>query len=184
MHSLIAFWSHALAAALFAALTLWRIRDAARQPLQRFLAGAFAHHRLLGLAGRGRAGDPRRRLCRKRPQPSVDQPALQPLRSRRRARARAEARLWRGRRGHRAAARSAQRSSSISPSGALASDRAGASDHRPRPARSSWSTTSTARRRRRAGSHIRLAMLGLALIWFYDLNLYTIAYLDGPPRRR
>ena len=27
-------------------------------------------------------------------------------------------------------------------------------------------------------SSIRLAMLGLALIWTYDLNLYTVAYLD------
>jgi putative PEP-CTERM system histidine kinase len=40
--ALITFWSHALAAALFAALTLWRLRDAARQPVQRLLAGAFA----------------------------------------------------------------------------------------------------------------------------------------------
>jgi putative PEP-CTERM system histidine kinase len=28
-------------------------------------------------------------------------------------------------------------------------------------------------------SHIRLAMLGLALIWTYDLNLYTVAYLGS-----
>jgi putative PEP-CTERM system histidine kinase len=28
-------------------------------------------------------------------------------------------------------------------------------------------------------SSIRLAMLGLALIWSYDLNLYTVAYLDS-----
>ena len=42
MDTLIAFWSHALAAALFAALTIWRLGDAARQPAQRLLAGAFA----------------------------------------------------------------------------------------------------------------------------------------------
>ena len=42
MDALIAFWSHALAAALFAALMLWRLGDAARQPTQRLLAGAFA----------------------------------------------------------------------------------------------------------------------------------------------
>ena len=42
MDALIGFWSHALAAALFAALTLWRLRDAARHPAQRLLAGAFA----------------------------------------------------------------------------------------------------------------------------------------------
>jgi len=40
--ALIGFWSHALAAALFAALTLWRVGDAARQPAHRLLAGAFA----------------------------------------------------------------------------------------------------------------------------------------------
>jgi putative PEP-CTERM system histidine kinase len=42
MDALIGFWSHALAAALFAALTIWRLGDAARQPGQRLLAGAFA----------------------------------------------------------------------------------------------------------------------------------------------
>lgn len=42
METLIAFWSHALAAALFLALTLWRLGDAARQPARRLLAGAFA----------------------------------------------------------------------------------------------------------------------------------------------
>jgi len=40
--ALIAFWSHALAAACFAALMLWRLGEAARQPAQRLLAGAFA----------------------------------------------------------------------------------------------------------------------------------------------
>jgi len=42
VQALIAFWSHGLAAALFAALTLWRLGDAARHPAQRLLAGAFA----------------------------------------------------------------------------------------------------------------------------------------------
>jgi putative PEP-CTERM system histidine kinase len=40
--ALIGFWSHALAAACFAALTIWRLGDAARQPAQRLLAAAFA----------------------------------------------------------------------------------------------------------------------------------------------
>ena len=31
-------------------------------------------------------------------------------------------------------------------------------------------------------SSIRFAMLGLALIWTYDLNLYTVAYLGGRAR--
>jgi putative PEP-CTERM system histidine kinase len=42
MDALIGFWSHALAAFLFAALVIWRLGEAARQPLQRLLAGAFA----------------------------------------------------------------------------------------------------------------------------------------------
>ena len=42
VEALITFWSHALAAACFAALTLWRLGDAARHPGQRLLAGAFA----------------------------------------------------------------------------------------------------------------------------------------------
>jgi putative PEP-CTERM system histidine kinase len=40
--ALIAFWSYALAAALFAAMMIWRLGEAARQPGQRLLAGAFA----------------------------------------------------------------------------------------------------------------------------------------------
>ena len=42
MDALICFWSHALAAALFAALMIWRLGEAARQPGQRLLAGSFA----------------------------------------------------------------------------------------------------------------------------------------------
>src|SRR5690348_14563052 len=32
-------------------------------------------------------------------------------------------------------------------------------------------------------SHIRLASLGLALMWVYDLNLYTVAYLGSASAR-
>jgi hypothetical protein len=41
VNALIGFWSHALAAFLFAALMIWRLGDAGRQPGQRLLAGAF-----------------------------------------------------------------------------------------------------------------------------------------------
>jgi len=41
MDGLIVFWSHALAAFCFAALTIWRLGDAARNPGQRLIAGAF-----------------------------------------------------------------------------------------------------------------------------------------------
>src|SRR6476469_3750217 len=36
--TLVTFWSHALAAACFATLMLWRLGDAARQPAQRLIA--------------------------------------------------------------------------------------------------------------------------------------------------
>src|SRR5437868_3707494 len=47
---------------------------------------------------------------------------------------------------------------------------------------SPWSSGGSARpRASRAApasrSHIRFAMLGLAWMWVYDLNLYTVAYL-------
>src|SRR5437868_5020976 len=42
MNALITFWSHALAAACFAALMIWRLGEATRRPGQRLLAGAFA----------------------------------------------------------------------------------------------------------------------------------------------
>ena len=63
MDALITFWSHALAAMLFVSLLLWRLGDLSRQPGQRLLLAAFAltacwawlsavmpHHPLAGLA--------------------------------------------------------------------------------------------------------------------------------------
>ena len=42
VEALITFWSHALAAMLFASLMLWRLGEASRQPGQRLLLAAFA----------------------------------------------------------------------------------------------------------------------------------------------
>jgi putative PEP-CTERM system histidine kinase len=42
VQALITFWSHALAATLFASLLLWRLSDVSRQPGQRLLLAAFA----------------------------------------------------------------------------------------------------------------------------------------------
>jgi hypothetical protein len=42
MDALISFWSHALGAACFAALTIWRLGEAGRQPAYRLIAGSFA----------------------------------------------------------------------------------------------------------------------------------------------
>nr|MBA3577996.1 hypothetical protein [Sphingomonas sp.] len=42
MSPLIAFWTHALAAAVFASLLVWRLAAGARQPGHRLLLAAFA----------------------------------------------------------------------------------------------------------------------------------------------
>jgi putative PEP-CTERM system histidine kinase len=42
MSPILSFWSHALAAAMFASLLIWRLAAGARQPGQRLLLGAFA----------------------------------------------------------------------------------------------------------------------------------------------
>ena len=42
MDALISFWSHALGAACFAALTIWRLGESGRQPAYRLIAGSFA----------------------------------------------------------------------------------------------------------------------------------------------
>ena len=42
MNALIAFWSHGLAAACFAALMIWRLGEIARAPAQRLIVGSFA----------------------------------------------------------------------------------------------------------------------------------------------
>src|SRR3954469_3567201 len=58
MDALIGFWSHALAAALFAALMIWRLGEAARQPAQRLLAAAFAITACWAWLGAGVPGTP------------------------------------------------------------------------------------------------------------------------------
>ena len=42
MNALITFWSHGLAAACFAALMIWRLSEIARAPAQRLIVGSFA----------------------------------------------------------------------------------------------------------------------------------------------
>ena len=45
------FWSHAIAAALFVSLIVWRVRTGVRQPAQRLMLAGFAltGHRLVNL---------------------------------------------------------------------------------------------------------------------------------------
>ncbi len=58
MDALISFWSHALAAACFAALMIWRVGEAARQPGQRLLAAAFGLTACWAWIGAVAPGDP------------------------------------------------------------------------------------------------------------------------------
>jgi putative PEP-CTERM system histidine kinase len=180
--ALIAFWSHALAAALFAALTIWRLGDAARQPGQRLLAGAFAltacwawlsavtpNDPIVGYAESGRnlmwisllyslsaASEEREHGLKLVYGAVAGVIGLQLI---------------------------GATLELISPSGALAqtgvvlriTTAAGALVL----AHNVYGQAAPASR-----SHIRLAMLGLAFFWFYDLNLYTVLYLGSAGAHR
>jgi putative PEP-CTERM system histidine kinase len=177
VNGLIAFWSHALAASLFAALTLWRIGDGARQPLQRFLAGAFAVTACwawltavgAGVAVVGYAESARNLLWIS---------LLYSVSAAGQEREHGLKLVY----GAVAAVIGLQLIGAtlelFSPSGALTqtglvlriTTAAGALVL----VHNVYGQAAPASR-----SHIRLAALGLALIWFYDLNLYTIAYLGS-----
>ena len=178
MDALIAFWSHALAAALFAALMIWRLRDAARQPGQRLLAGAFAltacwawlsamtpGSPLVGYAESARnlvwigllyslsaAGEERQHGVRLVYGAVAAVIGMQLV---------------------------ADTLGLVSPGGAIAqtslilriTTAAGALVL----VHNLYGQAAPSSR-----SHIRLAMLGLAMIWVYDLNLYTVTYLGSP----
>jgi putative PEP-CTERM system histidine kinase len=175
--ALIGFWSHALAAALFAALMIWRLGEAARQPAQRLLAGAFAltacwawlaavtpAEPVLGFAESARnllwvsllyslstAGEERQHGLKLVYAAVAAVIGLQLI---------------------------GDTLQLFSPSGAVA--RTGLILRITTAAGSLilvhnvYGQAAPASR-----SHIRFAMLGLALIWTYDLNLYTIAYLGS-----
>ena len=158
---------------------MWRIRDAARQPLQRFLAGAFAITACWAwLVAVGPAI--RWSVMPKAPQPSWIS-LLYSLSAAGEEREHGLKLVY----GAVAAVIGLQLIGAtlelVSPSGALAqtalvlriTTAAGALVL----VHNVYGQAAPASR-----SHIRLAALGLALIWFYDLNLYTIAYLTGPPR--
>jgi putative PEP-CTERM system histidine kinase len=182
MGTLIIFWSHALAAALFAALMIWRLGEAARQPAQRLLAGAFA---LTACWAWLAAVVPA-------------QPVVGFAESARNL-------LWISLL-YRLSSASEDREHGlklvyaavaaviglqligdtlqlISPSGAIAqtglilriTTAAGALVL----VHNVYGQAAPASR-----SHIRFAMIGLALIWTYDLNLYTIAYLSEASAQR
>jgi putative PEP-CTERM system histidine kinase len=180
--ALIAFWSHALAAALFAALTLWRLGHAAREPAHRLLAGAFAmtacwawlHAVAPGTLLVGFAESARNLLWIS---------VLYSLSAAGKEREHGLKLVY----GAVAAVIGLQLISAtlvlISPSDALTQTRlllrittaAGALIL----VHNVYGQAAPASR-----SHIRLAMIGLALIWLYDLNLYTVRYLGSATAER
>ena len=182
METLIAFWSHALAAALFLALTLWRLGDAARQPGQRLLAGAFAMTACWAWLAAvtpgeqivGYAESARNLLWIS---------LLYSLSAASQEREHGLKLVYGAVAGVIGLQLIGATLELISPNGALAqtglvlriTTAAGALVL----VHNVYGQAAPASR-----SHIRLAMLGLALIWVYDLNLYTIAYLGSASANR
>ena len=182
MQALIAFWSHGLAAALFAALTLWRLGDAARHPAQRLLAGAFAVTGCWAWLSAVTPGDPivgYAESARNLLWISL----LYSLSTADDEREHGLKLVY----GAVAAVIGLQLIGAtlelISPSGALVqtglvlriTTAAGALVL----VHNVYGQAAPASR-----SQIRFAALGLALMWFYDLNLYTIAYLGSATAQR
>jgi putative PEP-CTERM system histidine kinase len=181
VHSLISFWSHALAATLFAALMIWRLGDAARQPAQRFVAGAFALTACWAWLSAVTPGEPIVGYA----ESARDLLWISLLYS---LSAAGEERQHGIRLVYGAVAAVigleliADTLSLLSPSAALVqtslvlriTTAAGALVL----VHNLYGQAAPASR-----SHIRLAMLGLALIWIYDLNLYTVAYLGSTSAR-
>jgi putative PEP-CTERM system histidine kinase len=177
MDALIGFWSHGLAASLFAALTLWRLGDAARRPAQRLLLGAFAVTACwawLSAVAPGEAIVGYAESARNLLWISL----LYSLSAASGEREHGLKLVYGAVAGVIGLQLIGATLELISPSGALAqtglvlriTTAAGALVL----VHNVYGQAAPASR-----SHIRLAMLGLALIWVYDLNLYTIACLGS-----
>ena len=182
MEGLISFWSYALAAAMFLALLIWRLGAGTRLDGHRLLLAAFALTACWAWLSAIDPGHPLVELCRNRPQSGVGLLALQPVGNRRRSPA--WLRLVYG-------AVSAvfglqlvaDYSSQLVHSGPCS--RPGLCCGSPgQPASLVLVHNLYGQAAPASRSTIRFAMLGLALIWIYDLNLYTIFYLGAGTGRR
>lgn len=182
MGALIGFWSHALAAALFSALLIWRLGNAARQPSQRLLAGAFALTACWAWLSAVSWGDPivgysesARNLLWISLLYSVSAAGERREHGLKLVYAAVAAVI-----GLQLIGETLEFSS---PSGVLTqtglilriTTAAGALVL----VHNVYGQAAPASR-----SHIRLAMLGLAIIWVYDLNLYTVLYLGSRTSER
>ena len=183
MDALITFWSHALAAACFAALMIWRLGEAARQPAQRLLAGRIRAHRLLGMARRG--GTRRSQILgfAESARNLVWISLLYSLSAASEEREHGLKLVYAAVAGVIGLQLIGDTLQLFSPSEAIAqtglmlriTTAAGALVL----VHNLYGQAAPASR-----SHIRFAMLGLALIWIYDLNLYTSIYLGSGERQR
>jgi putative PEP-CTERM system histidine kinase len=176
--ALISFWSHALAAVLFLALAIWRLKDVARQPAQRLLAGAFALTACWAWLSAVMPGDPLNGFAES-----------------------ARNLVWIGLLYSLSAAGDERQHGVRLVYGAVAAvvgmqliaqllGLFQPSDVVARTILILDITTAAGalvlvhnlygQAAPSSRSHIRLAMLGLAWLWGYDLNLYTLAYLGAP----
>src|SRR5260221_3277239 len=177
MDALITFWSHALAAACFAALMIWRLGEAARQPAQRRLAAAFALTACWAWLGVVAPGDPvfgfgesARNLVWISLLYSLSAASEEREHGLKLVYAAVAAVIGLQLIGDplqlvstsAAVARTGLMLRFTTAAGALVL------------VHNLYGQAAPASR-----SHIRFAMLGLALIWFYDLNLYTNLYLGS-----
>jgi len=175
---LIAFWSHALAAALFASLTIWRLGEAARHPAQRLLAGAFAVTACWAWLAAVTPGDAIVAYAESA-RNLVWICLLYSLSSAGEERERGLRLVYAAVAGVIGLQLIAITITLVAPSEAIDQTRtilritavAGALVL----VHNLYGQAAPASR-----SHIRLAMIALAAMWIYDLNLYTIAYLGSP----
>jgi hypothetical protein len=181
MHALIAFWSHALAATMFVALLIWRLGEASRQPGHRVLLAAFGLTACWAWLAAVAPGGPLVGYA-ETARNLIWIALLYSLSAASDERQHGVRLVYAAVAGVIGMQLIADSLALLAPSGAI------------------FQTSLTLRITTAAGalvlvhnlygqaapasrSSIRLAMLGLALIWIYDLNLYTMTYLglsNGP----
>jgi putative PEP-CTERM system histidine kinase len=175
---LISFWSHALAAACFAALMIWRLGEAARNPAQRLLAGSFALTACWAWLAAVVPGDPVLAFAESA-RNLLWISLLYSLSAAGEEREHGLKLVYAAVAGVIGLQLIGDILQLFSPSGAIAqtglilriTTAAGALVL----VHNVYGQAAPSSR-----SHIRFAMLGLALIWVYDLNLYTSRYLGSP----
>ncbi len=178
MSALIAFWSHALAAVAFGALAIWRLGEASRRPGQRLLLGAFALTACWAWLSAVAPGDPLVAFAES-----------------------ARNLIWIGLL-YSLSAASGERQHGVrlvyaAVAAAIGLQLVADALALLGPGGTVGQTALILHLATAAGalvlvhnvygqaapasrSSIRLAMLGLAMMWVYDLNYYTIAYLESP----